>query len=103
MLNNNPIRISRTEFVILQLMIREGCDLYGLGMVKQSNNRLKRGTIYTTLSRMEDKGLITSKKEATVQLGLTAKRRLYNITGLGVSSAEDYHNQLLQIMEVGYA
>lgn len=103
MLNNDPIRISRTEFFVLQLMIRDGKDLYGLGMVRKSNNRLKRGTIYTTLSRMEDKGLITSEKESTVQLGLTAKRRMYSIAGLGIASAEHYQNQLIEIMGVGYA
>jgi len=102
MFNNDPIRISRTEFIILQLMIRDGRDLYGLGMVKKSKNRLKRGTIYTTLSRMEDKGLITSEKESTVKQGLTAKRRMYSITGLGVTSAEHFQNQMIEIMEVGY-
>lgn len=103
MMNNNPIKISQTEFLILQLMIREGRDLYGLGMVKSSKNKLKRGTIYTTLSRMEDKGLITSAKELTVQTGLTAKRRMYNIAGLGVISAEHFQNNLFEIMGESYA
>lgn len=103
MMNNNPIKISQTEFLILRLMIREGRDLYGLGMVKSSKNKLKRGTIYTTLSRMEDKGLITSTKESTIQKGLTAKRRMYNIAGLGVISAEHFQNNLFEIMGASYA
>lgn len=55
--------------------------MYGLEMVRESK-RLKRGTIYVTLERMADRGLVSSRQvfEET-QSGLP--RRLYAITGLG--------------------
>jgi DNA-binding PadR family transcriptional regulator len=56
-------------------------EMYGLEMVKASR-RLARGTVYVLLSRMEEKGYITSRqlKEDNVS-GMP--RRLYSITGLG--------------------
>jgi DNA-binding PadR family transcriptional regulator len=34
---------------------------YGLELVTASRGRIKRGGVYVTLGRMEDKGLVTSK------------------------------------------
>ena len=95
MQDDQPMRISKTEFSILHMMMNEGSELYGLEMLKKSNGRLKRGTIYTTLSRMEDKGLIASKKEASVQEGMTTKRRMYTISGAGVSAFNNFRNEVL--------
>ena len=98
MTSNDPIKISKTEFFILQLLLREGSDLYGLEMIRKSNNKLKRGTIYTTLTRMEDKGIIKSKKEKYIQPGLTAKRRMYTISGTGVTASQYFQSQILDII-----
>lgn len=95
---NDPIKISKTEFFILKLMMNEGSDIYGLELLKKSGGKLKRGTIYTTLSRMEDKGLITSKKEDTIQEGLTAKRRMYRISGAGVSAANEFQSSMMDFI-----
>ena len=55
--------------------------MYGLEMVKASS-KLVRGTIYVLLSRMEDKGYVSSRQEREeTQAGMP--RRLYSITGLG--------------------
>lgn len=76
-------RLSSKETVILKLLIGECRELYGLEMVEQSNSGLKRGTIYVTLGRMEDKGLIKSRKEAPRPGSRGLPRRLYSPTGLG--------------------
>ena len=99
MQSNEPAKISKTEFFILQMMINEGSDLYGLEMIRKSGDKLKRGTIYTTLNRMEDKGLISSKKEDELQEGLTAKRRMYRINGTGVLAAENFRTEMLGFFE----
>ena len=50
--------MSATESLILeQLRDRER---YGLELVEASNGRLKRGSVYVTLARMEAKGFVTS-------------------------------------------
>ena len=56
--------------------------MYGLEMVRASS-KLKRGTIYVLLDRMEDKGLVKSWKEAKRANVAGMPRRLYKITGLG--------------------
>ena len=68
------MRLANSELVILQLL--EGERRYGLELVEASRGRLKRGGIYVTLGRMEQKGLVTS---APAEGG----RRLYRVTALG--------------------
>ncbi len=46
---------SRTETLILDLL-RQGRERYGLELVEASGGRVKRGTVYVTLGRMEEKG-----------------------------------------------
>lgn len=90
------------EMEILRLLMK-GNRLYGLEMVKESG-KLKRGTIYVYLSRMEDKEWIKSEaeKEAS-QPGLP--RRRYWITGKGqrvFERATDLR-QKFKTLEEGYA
>ena len=37
--------------------------MFGLQLVEQSNGGLKRGTVYVTLGRMQDKGYVESRTE----------------------------------------
>jgi DNA-binding PadR family transcriptional regulator len=78
----HPPRLSAKESLILDLLI-ERSSMYGLELVSASRGRLKRGTVYVTLGRMEDKGYITSRTEpAPVDEG-GLPRRLYEPTALG--------------------
>jgi len=52
------IHLSPKESVILELLVRDD-QTYGLQLVAASKRRLKRGTVYVTLGRMEEKGYIT--------------------------------------------
>ena len=68
------------EMEILRLLTT-GRRLYGLEMVKESD-KLKRGTIYVYLGRMEEKEWINSEAEKNpAEAGLP--RRRYWITGKG--------------------
>jgi DNA-binding PadR family transcriptional regulator len=80
---NNDARISATEEQILRLLIGSIKELYGLEMVKRSEGKLKRGTIYVTLQRMEQKGLVESREEDDTADHIGLRRRLYKPTGLG--------------------
>jgi DNA-binding PadR family transcriptional regulator len=76
-----PPRLSAKEILILDLLA-DG-EQYGLQLVAASKGRLKRGTVYVTLGRMEDKGYITSRLEdAPPDMG-GMPRRLYEATPLG--------------------
>ena len=70
------MRLAKSEHLILTLLAaRGGC--YGLELVQASRGRLKRGGIYVTLGRMEDKGLVTSASNTE------DGRRRYRPTALG--------------------
>jgi predicted transcriptional regulator len=79
----SSLSLSRKEDLILQMMIDKCGELFGLEMVNASNGKLKRGTIYVTLQRMEEKGLIESRREARPEGQIGIPRRLYKITGHG--------------------
>jgi PadR family transcriptional regulator PadR len=78
----HPPRLSAKESLILELLI-QGASMYGLQLVAASKRRLKRGTVYVTLGRMEDKGYITSRLEAAPPEIGGMPRRLYQPTALG--------------------
>lgn len=80
MKTDKPPGLSATESLILELL--RSRDMYGLELVTESGGALKRGTVYVTLGRLEEKGYIESRAEVKpVHSGLP--RRLYRATGLG--------------------
>ena len=81
-ISEQSMNISKKEAIILgQLASSAGSELYGLEMVKASNNALKLGTVYVTLNRLEEKGMVSSRREENSER--TVPRRLYQITGAG--------------------
>jgi PadR family transcriptional regulator PadR len=74
--------LSPKETLILELLV-ERDDRYGLELVSASRRRLKRGTIYVTLARMEDKGYVSSRLEDPPADAGGLPRRLYRPTLLG--------------------
>ena len=77
-------RISRTERIILDLLIRDE-ELYGLQIVERSNGGVKRGTVYVTLGRMQEKGYVESRTELPVPGAIGLPRRLYRPTAYGAA------------------
>ena len=81
-MSRSPSALPLKEALILELLIDAG-ELYGLGLVARSKRRLKRGTVYVTLGRMEKKRLITSRLEAPPPDEGGMPRRLYSPTADG--------------------
>jgi DNA-binding PadR family transcriptional regulator len=76
-------RFSPTERLIVELLSAHD-ELFGLRMVELSNGRLKRGTVYVTLGRMQDKGYLESRQEPMPEGAIGLPRRLYRPTGLAM-------------------
>ena len=74
--------LSSKEALILQMLGRSR-EMYGLEMVTASEGSLKRGTVYVTLGRMEQKGYITSRVEDETPAMGGLPRRLYMATPFG--------------------
>jgi DNA-binding PadR family transcriptional regulator len=82
-MNGEPPRLSGTERAILELL-SAGPELFGLQLVEQSRGALKRGTVYVTLGRMQDKGYVESRTEPLPPGGIGLPRRLYRPTAYGI-------------------
>lgn len=75
-------RLSDKERLILELLVEHG-DLYGLQLVAASRRRLKRGSVYVTLSRMMEKGFVESGAGPRAPSDTGLPRPLYRPTILG--------------------
>lgn len=73
---------SEKELAILRILVDEG-DLHGLEIVRRSEGDICRGTLYSTLQRMERKGLVRSKQEVKVEAVPGIRRRFYRATSEG--------------------
>jgi PadR family transcriptional regulator, regulatory protein PadR len=86
--NNQELpRLSPKEKVILELLTAN-TSMYGLQLVSQSQGKLKRGTVYVTLGRMEEKGLILSEPEKFSDHSGLVSRRMYRPTSFGLRVLE---------------
>lgn len=68
------------ELAILRILLKHHPkEMSGLDMVKESEGRLKGGTIYVLLDRMEDRGEVTSRVEETTSSPSRIPKRLYGL------------------------
>jgi PadR family transcriptional regulator, regulatory protein PadR len=77
-----PPNLSPKELLILELLVGAK-EMYGLELVAASAGALKRGTVYVTLGRMEDKGYLSSRLEEAPPSAGGLPRRIYTPTPLG--------------------
>lgn len=77
------LTVSPKELLVLELLARDK-HVYGLQLVAASKGRLKRGTVYVTLGRMEEKGYITSRLDEPPPGAGGLPRRIYQATPLGL-------------------
>jgi DNA-binding PadR family transcriptional regulator len=70
------------ERIILELLVSTG-PMFGLQFVEASARHLKRGTVYVTLGRMEQKGYVESEQEPRAAGAIGLPRRVYRATKLG--------------------
>jgi len=72
------------------LDLLESSERYGLELVDASEGRLKRGSIYVTLGRMETKGFVASRQEDRAPGAIGLPRRLYRPTAYGLKVRDAY-------------
>lgn len=93
--------VGEFEYLILTaaLQIRE--DAYGAAIrakiEKATGKRCSIGALYTTLDRLETKGLIkTHMGDPTPERGGRAKR-LVRVTAAGARAAEDFYSTVMKV------
>jgi PadR family transcriptional regulator, regulatory protein PadR len=84
------------EYLVISAAVQRGENAYGAAIREEIEQTTKRscsiGALYTTLDRLESKGLIeTWTGEATAERGGRAKR-MVRVTGQGVHEASEFYN-----------
>jgi DNA-binding PadR family transcriptional regulator len=82
-----PLMLGPLELTILLAVARLGEQAHGLGVRRdvsaRSGHDYSVGAIYTTLARLEEKGLVSSRTTAPVAVRGGRSRREFQITGAG--------------------
>jgi PadR family transcriptional regulator PadR len=88
------IRIGPLEFEVLDCLIRQPDDAYGITLHKRLESRHQRpfspGAIYVVLERLERKGLISSRWGDTTPARGGRRKRLYQIEASGRRAADSF-------------
>jgi DNA-binding PadR family transcriptional regulator len=78
------------ELSVLASVARLAADAYGLGIRRDVSTRLGRdyavGAIYTTLARLEAKGLLRSTHSEPLPVRGGRTRRQYHLTAVGAAA-----------------
>ena len=89
------------EYLLLTAAARLGDEAYGAAIRKEIEAATAKpcsiGALYTTLDRLEKKGLLkTWMGEATAERGGRAKR-MVRVTALGVREAEAFYSAVARV------
>jgi DNA-binding PadR family transcriptional regulator len=87
------ISLGSLELAALLAVARLGEGAYGLAVRHDLSERAGRdysvGAIYTTLQRLEDKGLLASRASEPLPVRGGRSRRLFRVTGAGARAIRD--------------
>ncbi|HEY6827549.1 MAG TPA: PadR family transcriptional regulator [Gemmatimonadaceae bacterium] len=85
--------IGQLELIVLLTVARLGDDAYGLAVRRDVSERTGRdysiGAVYTTLQRLEDKGLLRSKATDPLPVRGGRSRRLFKLTAAGARAVRE--------------
>jgi PadR family transcriptional regulator, regulatory protein PadR len=89
------------EYILLSAAARLGDDAYGAGIREEiedaTGRRCSIGALYTTLDRLEAKGLIkTWMGDPTPERGGRPKR-MVRVTAKGIQAATAFYNALIRV------
>jgi DNA-binding PadR family transcriptional regulator len=95
------IMLGEFEYLLLTAAARLGDDAYGAAIRQKIEGATKRrcsiGALYTTLDRLETKGLLkTWMGDATPQRGGRAKR-MVRVTAKGIQAATAFYNAVTRV------
>jgi DNA-binding PadR family transcriptional regulator len=88
-----PLALGSLELAALLAVARLQEDAYGLAVRRDLSERMGRdysvGAVYTTLQRLEDKGLLESHATDPLPVRGGRSRRHYTLTGAGTHALRD--------------
>lgn len=95
--------IGSLELAALLAVVRLGNEAYGLAvredLAERSSKDYSVGAIYTTLQRLEDKGLLASRASDPLPVRGGRSRRQFRLTGAGARAIRDAERQSASMWE----
>jgi PadR family transcriptional regulator, regulatory protein PadR len=89
------------EVVVLLAALHLGREAYGSAILDEiearTGRRVSRGSVYITLDRLEDKGLLDSRLEAGSPSRGGRPKRLFRVTASGVKAVKHSLNVLVRM------
>jgi PadR family transcriptional regulator PadR len=97
----SPPYLGEFEHLVLLAILQLGPEAYGVGIGREleanAGRRVARGALYTTLDRLEDKGLVRWKFEPGGDERGRVPRRIYTLTALGLAAIRASHQALAKM------
>jgi DNA-binding PadR family transcriptional regulator len=88
-----PLSLGEFELAVLLAVVRLGDGAYGLGIRREVSALRARdysvGAVYTTLQRLEEKGVVSSRTSAPIAVRGGRSRREYRVTATGKRALRD--------------
>jgi PadR family transcriptional regulator PadR len=89
------------EYLLITAATRLGDNSYGASIREEIETTARRkcsiGALYTTIERLEAKGLVTTwMGEATPERGGRAKR-MVRVTGKGMRAAKEFYDTVMRV------
>ena len=85
-----PLPLGEFEQLVLLAILQLGPDAYGVGLGRkleeETGRGVSRGALYTTLDRLEDKGLVRWKLVAGNAERGRLPRRIYTVSAPGLAA-----------------
>jgi PadR family transcriptional regulator, regulatory protein PadR len=95
--------VGSLELSALLAVARLSDDAYGVAIRSDLSERLARqysiGTVYTTLQRLEDKGLLVSHATTPLPVRGGRSRRLFQLTALGERALREAQRQAASVWD----
>jgi PadR family transcriptional regulator PadR len=86
----HPESLGEFEQLLLLAIVRLGADAYGVTIAREleehASRRVSRGALYTTLDRLEAKGLIRWKIGPGTRERAGLPRRCYTVSARGIAA-----------------
>ncbi|HKR28043.1 MAG TPA: PadR family transcriptional regulator [Acidobacteriaceae bacterium] len=93
--------IGEFEFLVLSAAAHLGEDAYGAAMREVIETAAGRtcslGALYTTLDRLESKGLVETRMSSPTQERGGRAKRMVRVTGKGTRAAREFYESVLRI------
>lgn len=101
MSSRDTVVLGELEQLILLAILRLDREAYGLSIARElethAGRRLSRGALYTTLDRLEAKGLLRWRTEPGGPEREGIRKRIYAVTPRGVAAVRASHGVLTRM------